>query len=463
MEIKNIVKKAYDSQDKLNAFVTIIDEPKQTIDNQDSPLNGQVVAIKDNISTKDILSTGSSNALKDYVPFWDATIVKKLQDAGTILLGKTTMDELGMGATGTTSHTGIVRNPWNLDHITAGSSSGSAALVAANIVNYAIGSDTGDSVRKPAAYCGVVGFKPTYGLISRYGLFPFASSLDHIGTFAKSVKDVAILTDAIKGIDEFDMTTWDSSHINLTKATDLDVKGKKLFYIKELCDINSYDLQSDELKNTLKIFDETINKCKELGIEVEEVSIDKNLLSALFPSYLCISSAEATSNNSNLTGIIFGPRGKGSDINEIMKDHRTKGFSSLVKRRFVIGSFVLQENNKDKYFLNAQRVRRLIVDKMNELFEKYDGLILPCSEGGATKIEDLEDNNINNASILENHMVIANFGGFPSITIPNGFINDLPIGINITGKVMDDENIINIAHHIESTMNYKNQIAKGWK
>lgn len=459
--IKDTIKKAHNSQEKLNAFVTIIDDAKQEINNEESLLNKQLIAVKDNFSTKDILSTGSSNALKDYIPFWDATVIKKIKESGGIIIGKTTMDELGMGGTGKTAHTGHVRNPWDTTKMTAGSSSGSAAAVAAGIVPFAIGSDTGDSVRKPAAFCGIVGFKPTYGLISRYGLFPFASSLDHVGTFARNVSDVAILTDAIKGKDENDMTSLDSKDINLIESLDNDVKNKKLFYIKEICELENYNNPSEDLKQTLSIFKETIKKCEDLGMIVEEVSFDKDLLEAIFPSYQCISVAEATSNSSNLTGIIFGPRGNGSEINEIMKDYRTKNLSSFIKRRFVIGSYILQADNQDKYFLNALRVRRLIVNKMNDLFTTYDGLILPCSEGGAKDNEEIESTN-KDLFILENNMIIGNFGGFPSITIPNGFINDLPIGVNITGKIKDDANILNIANKLESTMNYKDQIAKGW-
>jgi len=465
IEINDVIKKAKESQDKLNAFVTILDGPTQECESS-SLLSGMPIAIKDNFSTKDILSTGSSNTLKDYVPFWDATVIKKIKESGMIIIGKTAMDELGMGGTGTTAHTGIVKNPWDLTCMTAGSSAGSAAAVAAGIVPFALGSDTGDSVRKPAAWCGIVGFKPTYGLISRYGLFPFACSLDHVGTFARNIKDVAILTDAIKGIDKYDMTTWDSSNISLFNSLTGNVENKKLCYIKEIVDLNSYKNPSDELKEMLEVFYDTLDKCRDLGIEVSEISIDKKLLNAIFPTYQCISCAEATSNYSNLTGISFGPRGSGNTIDEVMKDHRTKGFSTLIKRRFIIGSYALQKENQEKFFINAQRARRLIVDEMNKLFEKFDGLILPCSEAGAKKIvgdEKITQETESMLSVLESHLAIGNFGGFPSVTFPNGFVNELPIGVNITGKIMDDENILNIAYAIENTMDFKDQIAKGWQ
>ena len=256
------------------------------------------------------------------------------------------------------------------------------------------------------------------------------------------------------------MTSWDSSDIKLYNSITGDIKNKKLFYIKEIVDLSNYDNPSDELKSHLENFNKTVKLCKSLGMSVEEVSIDKNLLNAIPSVYVVISCAEATSNMSNLTGISFGPRGEGNSPREIMKDHRTKGFSPLIKRRFVIGSFVLQKENQEKYFINAKRVRRLIVDKMNELFDKYDALILPVGSGPAKYIEGSENNLSSSNSVLEDHLQIGNFGGFPSITIPNGFVNKLPVAVNITGKVKDDINVLNIAYALESKMEYKNQLAK---
>lgn len=457
--IKESLEKCHSIQEKTNAFVTIIDDAKES-EVTDELVSGIPFGVKDNFSTKDILSTGSSNTLKDYVPFFDATAVLNLKNKGAVPVSKTVLDELGMGGTGTTGHTGIVHNPWDYRRMTAGSSAGSAASVACGCYLFALGSDTGDSIRKPAAYCGIVGYKPTYGMISRYGLFPFACSLDTVGVLSRSVEDAAIAVDAMKGIDSKDMTSWDSSNINLYKSLNKDVKGKKLFYIKEIVDINNYENPSEELKRHLENFNKTIELCKNLGIEVKEESIDKKLLDAVSSVYVVISCAEATSNMSNLTGISFGPRGEGQTPFEIMKDHRTKGFSPLIKRRFVIGSYVLQKENQEKYFMNAKRVRRLIVDKMNEMFSKYDGLILPVGSGSAKYIENSKNKLSSSNSILEDHLQIGNFGGFPSITIPNGFVNNLPVGVNITGAVKDDINVLNIAYALESNMDYKNMIAK---
>lgn len=457
--VKESLKKSHEIQEKYNAFVTILDGAKG-VNVTDNLLSGIPYGIKDNYSTKDILSTGSSNTLKDYVPFFTATAIKNLEKSGAVAVNKTVLDEFGMGGTGTTGHTGVVKNPWDRTRMCAGSSSGSACAVAVGVYPYATGSDTGDSIRKPAAYCGIVGYKPTYGMISRYGLFPFASSLDHCGVLSRCVSDAAIVVDNMKGIDKNDMTSWDSSNIHLYDSLNGDVKGKKVCYVKEICDIENYQSASDELKRHLENFNKTLDKCRELGMEVEEVSIDKKLLNAVASVYVVISCAEATSNMSNLTGIIFGPRGEGKNYIEMMKNYRTEGFSPLIKRRFVIGSYVLQAQNKNRYFFNAQRVRRLVVDEWKKLYQKYDAVILPVGSGPAKHLDGSLDILDASTQILEEHLQIGNFGGFPSITIPNGFVNNLPVGVNITGNCYDDANVLNIAYALENSMEYKNQIAK---
>ena len=450
------IEKAKKYQDKFNSFVTIIDEYKK--EDSNSLINGIPYALKDNFSTKGILSTSSSNILKDYVPVYDATAYKKLKEAGAVLVGKTVLDELAMGGTSTTGHTGVVRNPWNKDRLIGGSSGGSAAAVALGIVPFALGSDTGDSIRKPAAFGGIVGFKPTYGRISRYGLFAFASSLDHVGCFTRNVKDAAIVTDILKGKDERDMTSLPDEDIKYLDMIENNIKGKKLFYIKEVVDLDLYKDAGEETLEVLKKFHEIVEKCKELGFIVEEVSIDEKLLKAIYPTYMTISCAEATSNNSNLTGIPFGPRGEGNSIDEIMFDARTKGFSEFIKRRFILGSYILQKENQERLFKNAGRLRRLIVDKMNELYKEYDAMILPASGGIAPKFDEEIDRMSDRYLILENHMAIGNFGGFPSITIPYGIVKDMPIGLNITGPQFKDGEVLNIAHKIEEKLGYKDLI-----
>ena len=457
--VKESLELSHKVQKKCNAFVTILDGAKGG-EVTDNLLSGIPYGVKDNYSTKGILSTGGSNTLKDYVPFFNATAIEKLNKAGAIKVNKTCMDEFGMGGTGTTCNTGIQLNPWDTTRISAGSSSGSACAVASGVYPYALGSDTGDSIRKPAAYCGIVGYKPTYGMISRYGLFPFASSLDHCGVMTRSVKDAAIVVDNMKGLDPKDMTSWDSSHINLFESCTGVVKGKKVCYIKELCNIENYPDADDELKAHLENFKKTIDIVKNLGIEVEEVSVERKLLNAIFSVYRVIHSAESSSNLSNLTGIIFGPRGGGDNYIDMIKDHRTKGFSPLIKRRLIIGSYVLQKENQERYFKNAQRVRRMLVDTWKKLYKTYDAVICPVGIGPAKKINELDKDYDINTIALDEQLQVGNFGGFPSITIPNGFVSNLPVGINITGNCYDDANILNIAFALESAMDYKGQIAK---
>lgn len=450
---EELFKQAIAKNDKeINAFVTILDKYRHKSGN--SLIDNIPYALKDNIATRGILTTACSNILKDYVPVYDATVYKKLKEAGAVLIGKTSMDELAMGGTGTTGNNGVVRNPWDKNRLIGGSSAGSAASVALGMVPFSIGSDTGDSIRKPAAYGGVVGFKPTYGRISRYGLFAFASSLDHVGCFTKYVSDAAIVTDIIKGYDPHDMTSLKDDDESYFKTLNNSVKGKKLFYFKDICNPKNYK-DDEELIEILTKFKETIEKVKSLGIEVEEVDFPKELLLALYPTYMTISCAEATSNNSNLTGIQFGPRGEGDSIEEIMFTARTKGFSELIKRRFILGSYILQKENQEKLFKNAQRVRRLVVLKMQELFNKYDGLIMPSSGSIAPLFEDSSDKLSDKYLILENHLVIGNFGGFPSISIPSGIVKQMPISINITGRVKEDGLVLNLAYKIEQILNFK--------
>ncbi len=455
--INESLEKSKEVEEKYNAFVTILDNVED-VEITNELLSGIPYGVKDNYSTKGILSTGSSNTLKDYIPFFTATAIENINKKGAVMVNKTAMDEFGMGGTGTTCHTGVVLNPWDKTRMCAGSSAGSACAVAAGVYPFATGSDTGDSIRKPAAYCGIVGYKPTYGMISRYGLFPFASSLDHCGVLTRSVKDAAIVVDAMKGKDKNDMTSWDSSNINLTNSLTESIEGKKLCYIKEICNLDNYPNASQELKEHLINFQNKIEEFKKLGIQIDEVSVDKKLLNAISSSYVVISCAEATSNMSNLTGIIFGPRENKNNYIDMMKEYRTKNFSPLIKRRFIIGSYVLQAENKDRYFHNAQRVRRMLVDEWNKLFEKYDAVILPVGSGPAKKLD--EANEILEESALEEHLQVGNFGGFPSITIPDGFVNKMPVALNITGKCYDDANVLNIAYSLEKQMDYKNQIAK---
>lgn len=407
--------------------------------------------IKDNFSTKDVPTTASSNILKDYVPVFDATVVKKLLEAKAIPIGKTTLDELAMGGSGTTGHLGTTYNPYDKskEHLIGGSSCGSAVAVAASIVPFALGSDTGDSIRKPASYAGLVGFKPTWGRISRLGLFPFATSLDHVGYFTRSVYDAAHVLNLLSGRDVEDATSSDVLVDDYSKLLTTDIKGVKIAIIKEIVE-SVYD------KSINEAFQKTIASLKIRGAKVEYVSIDRKLLGALFPTYVVISCAEATSNNANLDGIKFGPYFDGKTYDEAMMKARTKGFSELIKRRFVIGSFCLMRENQEALFLRAQKVRRMIVAKVNEIFKDYDAIFLPASPTPAPKIGDVSDRLSDEYLIADNHMVIGNFGGFPSITLPLGFKGKLPFGGNLTAKAFNEVKLLQIANVIEDITGFYN-------
>ena len=304
--IKESLMAANKLQPVLNSFVTIENNAKlnSSILDKNNPLYGIPFAIKDNYSTKDILSTGSSNILKDYVPVFDATVVTKLKEAGAVCIGKTVMDELALGGTGLNGHTGVCSNPYDLNRISGGSSAGSANSVASGIVPFAIGSDTGDSVRKPAAYNGIVGFKPTWGRISRFGLFPFACSLDHVAFFTRTVKDSAYVLEALAGYDENDMSSASIPVGKYSSNINDDIKGKKIAVIKQI----NNSIENDKVKENI---DNVIKQIKDHGGIVVEKEMDERLLRAILPVYLVISCAEATSNDANLDGIKFGPREKG--------------------------------------------------------------------------------------------------------------------------------------------------------
>ena len=297
-------------------------------------------------------------------------------------------------------------------------------------------------------------------MVSRYGVFPFASSLDHLGVLTRCVKDSAIVIDSMKGIDPKDMTSWDSKDISLKDACTSLKKDYKVCYVAELCNKDNFPDLDSELEEHLDNFHKTLDILKGMGVSVTEVHVDQKLLNAVYSVYRVIHSAEASSNLSNLTGIIFGPRGEGKNYIEMMKDYRTKGFSPLIKRRLVIGAYVLQEENKERYYRNAARLRRLIVDTWKKLYETYDAVIAPVGCGVAPRFTDLDKKKSIERTALDESLQIGNFGGFPSITIPNGFIGNLPVGINITGNCYKDMDVINLAYNLEAKMDYKGQIAK---
>ena len=425
-------------------FAKTLGEPEE-----DNLLWGIPYLLKDNFSTKDIPTTASSNILKNYVPVFDATVVTKLKAKKAILIGKTTLDELAMGGTGTSGHLGITYNPYDAkkERLCGGSSCGSAAGVSSCITPFSIGSDTGDSVRKPASFNGLVGIKPTWGRISRHGLFSFANSLDHVAYFTRSVEDSAIILNALAGRDDRDMT---SSYQKTENYLDfLPTKGSKIAVIKEII-----DSVHDEFY--VKKFYDFIDNLKAQGYVVDVVSMDEKLLRAVLPVYFVISCAEAGSNNANLDGIKFGVRKDGNSYDEIMKNSRSEGFGELIKRRFILGSFALFAENKDDLFFRAQKARRLIVDAYNKILSEYDAVLAPAAPSIAPKFTDSSEKLSSNYLIADNHLAIQNFAGLPSLTLPLCFENGMPIGINITTKVFEERKIFSICRDFEEIIGLKN-------
>ena len=447
--------------DKNNAFEYICEkeaiEAVNRLDTakKDNLLYGIPIVIKDNYSTKDIPTTASSNILNGYVPVFSSEVVLRLENEGAIVIGKTAMDELAMGGSGTNGHLGVTYNPWDKSHtrIIGGSSSGSAAAISAGIVPISIGSDTGDSVRKPASYSGLVGFKPTWGRISRFGLFPFACSLDHVAYFSRNVFDSAYLLNVLAGRDDKDSSSSFEKVEDYTSKLDNSIKGKRIAVIKE---IN----ESISDKNILAKFNETVDKLREIGVVVDEISIDHKLLKAIYPTYIIISSAEATSNYACLDGIKFGNRVEGKTYEEMVKNTRTNGFASYAKRRFVIGSYSLLSENQHDLFLRAQKCRRLIVNAFNNVFEKYDAIYSPASPTIAPLIKSSKNAISDEYLIADNYMAYANMGGFPSITLLIGFENNMPFGGNFTSKPFSEADLLNIANQFEKLTGLENLVAK---
>ena len=434
--------------DKLNDIVTFVEPKKEG----SGLLNDVPYVIKDNCSTKGIKTTACCNLLNNYVPVFDSTVYKKLKEAGAILIGKASMDELAMGGTNKYSNVGPCHNPYDLNRISGGSSGGSAVAVASGDVPFSIGSDTGDSIRKPASYCGVVGVKPTYGRISRYGVIPYASSLDHVGYFTENVKDAALLLEVLSGRDDNDLTSSNEKVLEYSKLLNSDVKGKKILIFGNVVD-------SITNKDILNSFNNVVDSLKKNGAIIEEVSFNEDLMKAIFPAYYIISNAEATANHSNLSGVLFGDTKEGESVDEIMFNTRTSGFNSYVKKRFVIGSYALKADNQEKVFRKAQKIRRLIVDEIMSKLKDADALIAPAASDVAPLInENASGAQLTNTYLIaDNYMAIANFAGLPSITVPMGFSSNMPIGLNITCNLFKEDIMFNISKAIEDIVDIKDK------
>ena len=443
-----------EKEPEVNAFVsTRLDE---AIAESKNPEAGIPIGIKDNICTKGIKTTCSSKMLENFVSPYDATVITKIKEKNMPILGKLNMDEFAMGSSTENSAIKITRNPWNLNKVPGGSSGGSAAAVAANLVPWALGSDTGGSIREPASFCGIVGLKPTYGLVSRSGLVAFASSLDQIGPMTKDVEDSALLLNIIAGHDENDSTSVKKEKIDYTKNLKNSIQGMKIGVPKEFFGEGI----NPEVKKSLE---NSIEEYKKLGAIVEECSLDVSESS--LAAYYIIACAEASSNLGRFDGIRYGYRAKDyKDLKELFVKSRTEGFGKEVKRRIILGTYVLSSGYYDAFYKKAQKVRTYVKNKFDECFKKYDVLLTPVAPTTAFDIGS-KTNNPLEMYLADICTVSINIASVPAISIPCGVdSNNMPIGMQLIGNRLQEEKILNAAYAIEQQIkfreNYKPEFKK---
>ena len=453
---KAYIDRINDKEQDIKSFISLTTEEAiekaRTID--DKRKNGQAsnyagipIGIKDNICTKGVKTTCASKMLENFISPYDATVVEKLNNEDIFSLGKLNMDEFAMGSSTEYSYFNKTRNPWNLNKVPGGSSGGSAAAVAANLVPWALGSDTGGSIRQPASLCGVVGLKPTYGLVSRYGLVAFASSLDQIGPITKDVKDAALLLNIIAGHDERDTTSAQVDKKDYTKNLKNDIKGLKIGVPKEYFGEGI----NPEVKEKIN---KAIEQYKEMGATIEEFSLD--IADYALASYYIIACAEASSNLGRFDGIRYGYRSKNAEtLKDIYINSRSEGFGSEVKRRIILGTYVLSSGYYDAYYKKAQKVRTLVKNEFAKAFEKYDVLLTPTSPVVAFNIGE-KSNNPLEMYLADICTVSVNIAGLPGISIPCGVDKDgMPIGMQLIGNYFQEEKILNAAYKYEQAIKFR--------
>ncbi|XJZ27657.1 Asp-tRNA(Asn)/Glu-tRNA(Gln) amidotransferase subunit GatA [Bacillota bacterium Lsc_1132] len=451
-------KRIKEVDDQVQAFLTLDEEraraaakrfdEKLKTDDHKGLLFGMPIGVKDNIVTKDLRTTCASKILENFNPIYDATVVQKLQAAETITIGKLNMDEFAMGSSNENSAYKKTRNPWNLETVPGGSSGGSAASVAAGEVLFSLGSDTGGSIRQPAAFCGVVGLKPTYGRVSRFGLVAFASSLDQIGPITRTVEDNAYLLQAISGLDPMDSTSANVEVPNFVASLTGDVKGLKIAVPKEYLGEGVTEAVRQSVLAALNVLEKQ-------GAVWEEVSLPHSKYA--LATYYLLSSSEASANLSRFDGVRYGYRTPNADnLMDLYKNTRAEGFGDEVKRRIMLGTFALSSGYYDAYYKKAQKARTLIKKDFEDVFEKYDCIIGPTTPTPAFRIgEKIADP----LTMYVNDILTipVNLAGVPAISIPCGFDGGLPLGLQIIGKHFDEETVYRVAHAYEQATDYHKQ------
>ncbi len=447
----------------LNAFLTVTAEQalaaarhadQELQAGRGGPLTGVPIAHKDIFCTQGIRTSCGSRMLDNFVSPYDATVVARLKEAGTVLVGKTNMDEFAMGSSNETSYYGPVRNPWNPKCVPGGSSGGSAAAVAARLIPAATGTDTGGSIRQPAALTGIVGVKPTYGRVSRYGMIAFASSLDQGGVLTQSAQDAALLLGAIAGFDPHDSTSVDAPVPDYVAALVAPLKGLRIGLLKEFFDEGLERRCAERVRGALEVF-------KALGAQTREVSLPALPLSV--PTYYVVAPAECSSNLSRFDGVRFGHRCENPrDVLDLYMRSRGQGFGAEVKRRIMTGTYVLSAGYYDAYYLKAQKVRQLISDDFRRAFEQVDVLMGPTAPTPAFEIGAKTDDPIT-MYLNDIYTIGANLAGLPAVSIPCGFVEDLPVGLQIIGPVFSEAKLLNAAHQYQKETDWHRRVPRGYE
>jgi aspartyl-tRNA(Asn)/glutamyl-tRNA(Gln) amidotransferase subunit A len=453
--------KQYDSE--LNSFITVSEEhalaqaraaDESIAKGRSSFLTGIPFAQKDIFCTNGIKTTCGSKMLDNFIAPYDATVIHKFNQAGCVMLGKTNMDEFAMGSSNETSFYGGVKNPWDITTVPGGSSGGSAASVAARLVPAATGTDTGGSIRQPAALCGITGLKPTYGRVSRYGMIAFASSLDQAGTFTQTAEDAALMLKVMSGFDEKDSTSVDLDVPDYTANLNQDMKGLKIGLPKEYF---GEGLNAD----VAKVVEQAIEEYKKLGAEIVDISLPNSHLSV--PAYYVIAPAECSSNLSRFDGVRFGYRCEDpKDLEDLYKRSRGEGFGEEVKRRIMIGAYALSAGYYDAYYLKAQKIRRLISDDFKHAFEKVDVIMGPTSPEVAFKSGEKSNDPVS-MYLSDIYTIATNLAGLPGMSIPCGFSNNMPVGLQIIGNYFDESRLLNVAHQYQQNTDWHKQMPEAFK
>ncbi len=455
---KDALEQIRQKEEQYNCYVSVVDEAevikraeevqKQIEDGTlTGPLAGVPVAIKDNMCTKGMLTTCSSKILSNFKPTYTAEAVENLEHAGAVVIGKTNMDEFAMGSTTETSYYGPTKNPWNTGHVPGGSSGGSCAAVAAEECSYALGSDTGGSIRQPSSFCGVTGLKPTYGTVSRYGLIAYGSSLDQIGPVAKDVTDCAAILEAVASYDPKDSTSVKREDYDFTSALVNDVKGMRIGIPK---DYFGKGLDGDVKQAVLS----AAKTLEEKGAVLEE--FDLSLVEYAIPAYYVIASAEASSNLARFDGVKYGYRTEDyTGLHQMYKKTRSEGFGAEVKRRIMLGSFVLSSGYYDAYYLKALRTKALIKQAFDKAFEKYDVILGPAAPTTAPKLGESLSDPIK-MYLGDIYTISVNLAGLPGLTVPCGMDSKgLPIGVQLIGNCFEEKKIIRAGYAVEKTREYQ--------